>query len=90
MVGHNPLKREDVITASEIGQFVYCSMSWYLQRHGFKPLSSSLEVGEKAHVDLGKVIDDIEQDMKRAKRYRAVSCLFLICAIIIVIFEVIL
>ena len=84
------LNRNNVLRASEIGQYMYCSIAWYLQRCGYKPDSPLLDVGKKIHVDLGNTIDDIQDEMKRSRRYALLGCLFLIVAIIGIVYEVIL
>jgi len=84
------LNRNDVIRASEIGQYMYCSIAWYLQRCGYKPDSPLLDAGKQTHVDLGVAIDSISDEMKRSRRYALLGCLFLIVAIIGVFYEVIL
>jgi len=80
--------KKDVISASEIGQFVYCSMSWYLLRCGYKPDSLLLDLGKKTHVNLGCEIDKIKSKSNLSKRYAYLSYLFLIIAFILVFFEV--
>ena len=84
------LRTNDVINASEIGQYVYCSISWYLQRCGHKPDSPLLEIGKKVHIDLGKTIDSIQNDVRLSRRYAAIGYLFLIITISIILFRVIL
>jgi len=84
------INRNDVIRASEIGQYMYCSIAWYLQRCGYEPDSPLLEVGKKTHVDLGIAIDSIQDKMKRSRRFAILGCLFLIAAIIGIFYEVIL
>ena len=84
------LNRNNVLRASEIGQYMYCSIAWYLQRCGYEPDSPLLNAGKKTHVDLGNTIDDIQYEMKRSRRYALLGCLFLIVAIIGILYEVIL
>jgi hypothetical protein len=84
------LKRNDVISASEIGQYMYCSIAWCLQRHGHEPISPMLEVGKKAHIDLGQTIDNIQDELGSSRRFALIGYLFLILAIIIIIYGVIL
>lgn len=54
-------KKGNLISASEIGQYGYCSISWYLHRKGCKPKSVSLEKGKKEHRRLGEVIEKSEK-----------------------------
>ena len=82
------MKRNDVISASEIGQYVYCSLSWYLQRCGYKPDSPSLAVGKEAHVDLGRTIDAVRYDIRRSKYLKVIGYLLLICAVIAILYGV--
>ena len=37
------------ITASEIGQYHYCSLSWYMKKCGYRPKSPSLQSGIRHH-----------------------------------------
>lgn len=76
------LKKNSVITASEIGQYVYCSISWYLQRQGYEPVTPLLDVGTKAHIDLGKKIDTIQTDVANSRRLAVIGYIFLVVAII--------
>ena len=83
-------KNSDVISASEIGQFCFCSVSWYLQQCGYKPNSPNLEIGAKKHKDLGKIIEFSENRSKKSKVFAVAGYLILLIGILIVIFEVIL
>jgi hypothetical protein len=84
------LKRNDVISASEISQYIYCSIAWNLQRHGHEPISPLFEAGKKTHVNLGKKIDKIQEEMGNSKRFAIIGYLFLIFAIIFIIYGVVL
>jgi CRISPR-associated exonuclease Cas4 len=50
--------KSEVISASEIGQYEYCSISWDLARKGYKPTSEKLEIGTMMHVGIGKESTD--------------------------------
>ena len=39
--------KSDIIRASEIGQYQYCSISWKLQKNGYRPNSLYLNKGRK-------------------------------------------
>jgi len=82
--------KNDVICASEISQFEYCSIGWYLQRCGYSPDSPSLDAGKKTHVNLGRTIDSIQEEMKRSKRYSLVGYFLFFVACFFIIFKVIL
>jgi hypothetical protein len=84
------LNTKDVISASEIGQYTFCSMSWFLHRSGYEPDSPLLEAGKKAHVDLGKNIDSIQNEIGVSKRFAIVGYLLLFFAILVILFGVVL
>ena len=82
------LNKNNVISASEIGQYIYCSISWYLQRCGYQPDSVLLDKGKNIHIKLGNQIDKINIDVKRSNRYAFVGYLFLIIGLICVFYGV--
>ena len=84
-----PLNHTDIISASEIGQYHYCSMAWYLQKCGYEPKSIYLEPGVKKHIELGKIIDQTQKDYKISNIIAYIGYLALIFAMIILLFEVI-
>jgi hypothetical protein len=88
MKEQKPLNRNEILSASEIGQYTFCSISWYLQRCGYKSSSPLLELGKKSHIDLGKTIDTIQYEIKKSKRFAAIGYLLLILAIIVIILGV--
>jgi len=75
-----------VLSASEIGQYTYCSLSWYLQRLGYRPESPALEKGKTLHKELGKTIDRIQRETRKATRYALLGVVLLIIAGLIVLF----
>lgn len=81
---------KDIINASEIGQFYFCSVSWFLQRKGFKPESKNLDIGIDKHKKLGDIIDKTEAYDKRSKLFFMLGVFLVITAIILHLFEVIL
>jgi len=84
------IKTTDIISASEIGQYHYCSIAWYLQRCGYEPKSPLLDIGIKKHVELGEVIDYTRTNIRKSKLFAIVGYLLLIATVLIIIFEVIL
>lgn len=84
------LKNHDVISASEIGQYYFCSMAWYLQKCGYRPESAFLELGTKKHEKLGEIIAKTQSETRKSKIFTLVGYLLLISAVLIFIFEVIL
>jgi len=83
-------RESKVISASEIGQFCYCSISWYLQQCGYKPDSPKLEIGIKTHEDLGRIIEISNKSSKKSKVFALIGYLILIFGVFILIHEVIL
>jgi len=83
--------RDDaILTASEIGQFCYCSMSWYLKRLGYKPTSESIIIGRDKHMELGDLMEYTEKNIKKSKTLGIAGYILLTIAVLILLFEVIL
>lgn len=83
-------KDTDVISASEIGQYHYCSIAWYLQKCGYKPKSPMLDIGIKKHLELGKVMDYTQINTRKTRAIAFIGYLLLIIGVLIFLFEVIL
>ena len=85
------IKEKDfMINASEIGQYTYCSVAWYLQKKGYKPNSPFLEIGSIKHHDLGTIIDKTSHEKKKSNMLAIVGlALFVISIILIIVVEVI-
>ena len=84
------LKKNEVLSASEIGQYVYCSQAWFLQRCGCVPESPFFEAGKQAHVALGKRIDGFEGTIRYARWLLVVGGMILLIAFLLFFFEVML
>jgi hypothetical protein len=84
------LKKTDVLSASEIGQYIYCSCAWQLQRCGYEPESPFLESGKQVHVALGNTIDGFEAKIRYSRWYALRGFVVLCAAFLLVIFGVIL
>jgi len=84
------LNNSEIIRASEIGQYHYCPVSWYLQKCGYKPRSIDLEIGKKKHEELGITIDDINVNIRKYRALEILGYLFLIGGVLIFLFEVVL
>ena len=83
-------RESDVISASEIGQYHYCPVAWYLKKCGYDPQSPKLEIGIKKHVKHGDIIDRVQGSAKKSKVFAVAGHMLLIVAALIIIFEVIL
>ncbi len=84
------IKETDVISASEIGQYQYCSIAWYLQKCGYKPKSPMLDIGTKKHLELGELMDYTQINIKKTRNIAIIGYFLLIIGILIFLFEVIL
>lgn len=82
-------RQSNVINASEIGQYHFCSVAWYLQRKGYKPESPMLDIGTKKHVELGGVIDHTTKNAKKSRVFALVGYLLLAIAVFVLLFEAI-
>ena len=80
----------ETISASEIGQFQYCSMSWYLQKCGFEPKSPFIEMGTRKHIELGKSIDKYETTLKKSNFLRFIGYMLILSTILTFVLGVIL
>ena len=91
MMGQNkPRLSKKIISASEIGQYNYCSVAWFLQRCGYEPLSESLDAGTKAHVELGNILDYTKINTKISRILSYIGYILLIIGILLFLFEVVL
>jgi hypothetical protein len=84
------LKKTDVLNASEIGQYIYCSCAWWLQRCGHEPESPFLESGKQVHIAMGNKIDGLEGKMRYSRLLVLFGFVVLCVAFLLFSFEVIL
>lgn len=89
-INQKKLKNNDVISASEIGQYYFCSKAWYLQKCGYNPDSPFLEIGKKKHEILGDIIDETQNKTKKYDILTIIGYLIMIFAVLILLFKVIL
>jgi len=81
--------RKPILKASEIGQFIYCPVAWYLQRQGYKVESPVLDRGLEKHVDLGEQIDTVTEAEKKSQLFFFVACgLILIAGLVFLLWLV--
>jgi len=83
-------KNTDILNASEIGQYHYCSIAWHLQKCGYEPQSLLLDEGTKKHADLGRIIDNTQKNVRKSRIFATIGYLLLLITFIIFIFEVVL
>ena len=73
------MKRKKYISASEIGAFVYCPLSWDFQNQGFRNNNQEeLSDGTEFHQQIGQKLTFISK-LKR------VAIVFFVCAIAILV-----
>ena len=61
------MKRDDYVTASEIGDYVFCKRGWWLKRNGMLPDTSPvLAAGIQAHETMVKQLLNNKRDTKIA------------------------
>ena len=81
--------QNDVISASEIGQYLFCNVAWFLKKCGYKPESQLLEKGENKHIELGKIIDYSHINTKKSRIISRVGYTLLFIALFIILMDVI-
>jgi len=89
MVSHKKqtrFKETNIISASEIGQYIYCSVAWYLQKCGYDPKSPFLDMGKEKHIKLGKIIYHTQVNTKKSRVFSIIGCLLLIVAVILILY----
>jgi hypothetical protein len=74
--------RSPVITASEIGAFVYCAKAWHLQRCGDEAEGESLQEGAAFHQKHGAGVSLAER-LDRMGKLLALTALMLLLILII-------
>ena len=79
-----------IINASDIGQYHYCSKSWFLQKCGYKPESDLIDKGIKKHIKTGKILDELKLKNHKYRAFAICGYLLFCVAIIIILLEVIL
>jgi hypothetical protein len=80
------LKRKNgfkAISASEISQYVYCPVSWYLKRCGVEPQSFGLKRGIDAHEKAGSRLILLERRKRAASMFRLLGYFSAIAAILL-------
>jgi hypothetical protein len=81
--------QSEVLSASEIGHYTFCSISWFLHRCGYEAESPFLESGKQAHISLGNKIDGFNNKLRHSLWYRLLGVLLLIAAVLFFLFGVI-
>jgi len=80
----------DVLSASEIGQYIYCSYAWQLRRMGYEPESPFLAQGTQAHVTLGDQLDDFEARLCSSRWYIVIGLVLICISLLLLLLGVVL
>ncbi len=73
----------DVITASEISQYIYCPVAWYLKRSGCSPQSPGLERGIDKHIEVGKKLSLVQKQERSVQMLRRLEYLMIFTAFVL-------
>ena len=83
------VKDTDILSASEIGQYQYCSIAWYLQKCGYEPQSHFIGIGAKKHVELGHIMDSVQTKTTLSRALAILGYLLITIALLIILHGVI-
>lgn len=73
----------DVITASEIAQYAYCPISWYLKRSGCQPNTPGMAEGIKSHEKMGEKISHVQRKEIASRYFAWLGFLVFIVALLV-------
>jgi hypothetical protein len=76
------VNRSPLITAAEIGDFVYCAKAWYLKRCGDEARGESLDAGIKFHRKHGSGVS-LANSLERTGKLLFLTALILLLILII-------
>ncbi|MDG6228779.1 MAG: hypothetical protein QCH96_02305 [Candidatus Thermoplasmatota archaeon] len=89
-MSHRPdVPDQRLFHASEIGQFHFCSIAWYLQRCGYRPESPFLKKGTQTHDRVGKNLIQLDKRKKRIRFLRICAVGFFVIGLLIGVYEVV-
>jgi CRISPR/Cas system-associated exonuclease Cas4 (RecB family) len=71
------------ITASEISQYAYCPVSWYLKRSGIPPHSDGLKRGRDEHEKAGSRLALLSRQETAASIFRLLAYLCSMAAVLL-------
>ena len=73
----------DVITASEIAQYAYCPISWYLKRSGCQPNTPGMVAGMEKHAKVGEEISLVHRKEMASRHFGWLGFLAFIVALLV-------
>lgn len=56
MAYNNLMRQKTYVTASEIGEFIYCKRAWWLRQKGFLETTDAMRRGNSEHNRLGQIV----------------------------------
>ncbi|OLE55649.1 MAG: hypothetical protein AUG51_01540 [Acidobacteria bacterium 13_1_20CM_3_53_8] len=74
-------RKRELIRASEVGEYVFCSRAWWLRAEGFEPTAGheARERGTRWHLAHGR-------EVARARRLRQMALFFILLALMLATF----
>ena len=73
----------NVITASEIAQYAYCPVSWYLKRSGCRPNTLGMVAGIEKHAKVGEKISLVQRKEIASRHFGWLGFLAFIAALLV-------
>jgi len=73
------------ISASEIGQYAFCSLAWKLQQQGYAPDPRVFEKGIQHHNQYGTTLKKYNKHRSQSLRLYLLGLLLLLIGIILII-----
>ncbi len=75
--------RQPIISASEVGEYVFCAKAWRLKRDGAIPQSLHLDSGSVFHQEHGRQVSRSNSLRKTAVICALIALLLFICLLLI-------
>ena len=83
-------KRQRIITASEIGQYTFCSVSWKLQQQGFTPDERVFEQGNLHHHNYGQQLQTYTHQKGHSKKLLLTGIILILFSSLLILMRLIL
>jgi hypothetical protein len=75
--------RQPIISASEVGEYVFCAKAWRLKRDGAIPQSPHLDSGTAFHQEHGRQVSRSDSLRKTAVICALIALLLFVCLALI-------
>jgi hypothetical protein len=73
------------VTASELGEYVFCKRGWWLKRHGQSPTTQRMMEGTNEHQSLANRLISLDKKLLIAISIIGIGCIFALIAAIFTI-----